>query len=159
MGHQAHRPGYVCPGQSLRSYRGASALVEALLLAEVAEGADVGEAEAEAELVFVADGAEGEAAVFEGGAATVPVVGGLDSGVLQEVEVGVEAEARGATEAEFVGVAVSKQDAELVEILLYGTFAGQAGQGLDKGVAASDGEIPVPVVDQHGAGSGAALFE
>ena len=117
-------------------------LVEALLLAEVAEGADVGEAEAEAELVFVADGAEGEAAVFEGGAAAVPVVGGLDSGVLQEVEVGVEAEARGATETALVGVAVSKQDAELVEVLLHGTGAGQAGQGLDKGVAASEGEIP-----------------
>src|ERR1700746_264048 len=134
-------------------------LVEALLLAEVAEGADVGEAEAKAKLVFVADGAEGEAAVFEGGAAAVPVVGGLDSGVLQEAEIGVEAEARSATEAAFVGVAVSKQDAELVEILLYGTLAGQTGQGLDKGVAASEGEIPQTVVDQHGAGIGAAFFE
>src|ERR1700747_2989696 len=106
-------------------------LVEALLFTEVAEGADVGEAEAEAELVFVADGAEGETAVFEGGAAAVPIVGGLDRGVFQAAEVGIEAEARSATEAAFVGVAVSKQDAELVEVLLYGTLAGQTGQGLD----------------------------
>src|SRR5215469_3966052 len=134
-------------------------LVEAFLFAEVTEGADVGEAEAKAELVFVADGAEGKAAVFEGDAAAVPVVGGLDSGVLQEAEVGVEAEARSATEAAFVGVAVSEQDPELVEILLYSTFAGQPRQGLDKGIAASEGEIPQAVVDQHGAGIGAAFFE
>ena len=51
--------------------------------ADVADGAEVGEGKAVEVLGFVADGAELEAAVAEGEAAAVPVVGGLHAGVLQ----------------------------------------------------------------------------
>src|ERR1700746_3913549 len=93
-------------------------LVQAFLLADVSKRPDVGQGETEAELVFVADGSQGEAAVLDAESAAIPVVGGLHGAVLQEPEIGVEADRGGAAEAAFVGVTISQQQAELVEVLL-----------------------------------------
>ena len=51
--------------------------------AQIAECADVRQRKGEAELVFVPDRTQVEAAVFDADAATVPIVGGLHRGVYQ----------------------------------------------------------------------------
>src|ERR1700686_1050231 len=58
-------------------YAQSQKLKDFFLAAEVAEGADVGDGEGDAELIFGADLAEGDAAVFEGETAAVSVVGDL----------------------------------------------------------------------------------
>ena len=80
-------------------------LEEAFGAAEVAGGADIGEGEVEAVGVLVADGAELVLAVLDGEAAAVPVVVGLDGGVLDLAEVDVDAGVGGDGEAGAVGVA------------------------------------------------------
>src|SRR5579872_6347914 len=89
---------------------------EAFGAAEVAGGADVGEGEVEAVGVFIADGAELVLAVLDGEAAAVPVVAGLDGGVLDGAEVDVDAGVGGEGEAGAVGVAEAAEDTHLFEV-------------------------------------------
>src|SRR5579862_2470507 len=102
---------------------------EQLFLApKISEGADVGQGKVEAELVFVADRSQGEAAIFDTQAATVPVIGGLRRGVLQHAEVRIESQVGGSAESAFVGLSVAQQDAELIEDLLSGCCRSTAGR-------------------------------
>ena len=122
---------------------------EAFCAAEIAGGADVGEGEVEAVAGLIVNGAEVELSVLEGYAAAVPVVAGLDGGVLEErgedggvgggdagdgrgaggaVETfEVEAGVGGDGEAGFTGVAVADEVAELVEVADGGGDAGDGG--------------------------------
>ena len=72
---------------------GETGLVEAFLAPQVADGAEVGQGEGEAEEIFIADVGDGVAAVFQGDSTTIPIIGGLRGGELQLSGFGVEAEA------------------------------------------------------------------
>src|SRR5581483_10675519 len=93
-----------------------SVLKQPLLPSQGPERPHIGQAEGEAELVFVSDGAQGEAAVFEAQPAAIPVIAGLESGVLQEALGDIEADIGGGADAALVGVSVSHDPAKLVEL-------------------------------------------
>src|SRR5579863_406688 len=71
------------------------ALVQALLPAQIAEGADVGEREAHTEKIFIPHVGDGVTAIFDRHSAAIPVVSGLGGGELQLFDLVVEAEAAG----------------------------------------------------------------
>jgi len=89
-------------------------LKNAFLASEVTESADVGEDESDAELIFGADGAEGEAAILEGDATAGAVVAELHELVLKEAAAEVVAKAEGGVPASAVELAVSNQGADLI---------------------------------------------
>src|SRR5271163_499775 len=89
-------------------------LEDFFLVAEIAEGADVGDDEGDAELVFCADLAEGDAAVFDGEAAAVAVVADLDELVLQGLVGEIVADAGGEVEAGAGFAAIADEGAHLV---------------------------------------------
>jgi hypothetical protein len=89
--------------------------IQAFLLLQVSEGADVGQAEGETEEILVADIGDGVAAVFKGHAAAVPVVGGLGSGELELAGFRIEAEAGGRAESTAGEAAISEGHAKLVK--------------------------------------------
>src|SRR5438046_1128900 len=82
--------------------------------AEVAEGADVGDDEGDAELIFGSDLAEVDAAVFDGEAAAASVVTGLHDLALQGFVGEVVARAPREIEAFAVFAAVAYERANLV---------------------------------------------
>jgi hypothetical protein len=84
------------------------------LAAEVAEGADVGDGEGDAELVFRAHLAEDDAAVFEREATAVSVVGDLHDLVLQGAVLKVVAYAASEIKTFAVKAAVADQCANLI---------------------------------------------
>jgi hypothetical protein len=104
-------------------------------------------------LVLVAHRAQVKAAEFQIKSATIPVVGGLHRGVLQEVQIGIEADVRGGAESLLAGVAVAEQEPELVELLRKRSRGGSRGLGrhLQEGIATANGQRPQTVVEQYGA--------
>src|SRR4029077_13120711 len=80
-------------------------------------------------------------------------------GVLQEAEVGVESEGRGAAEGALVGGAVTEKHAELPYILLRGGRTYDSAERLHKGISATQREETKAVVQQRGAGIDAVLLE
>src|SRR5438034_11716049 len=82
--------------------------------AEIAEGADVGDDESDAELIFGSDLAEVDAAVFDGEAAAASVVTGLHDLALQRFVGEVVARAPRAIEAFAVFVAVAFERGTMV---------------------------------------------
>ena len=75
-------------GDELRPYKPKRQreLINFILFVEVAEGADVGDYQGQAELIFIAQGAEGQARVFDGEAAAGTVVADLHEFVLHLVQ-------------------------------------------------------------------------
>src|SRR6478752_3873424 len=127
-----------------------------LLAFQIAEGADIGQGKGEAVLVFIADGAEGEAAVFEAEPAAGPVIGGLGGGVLEQVEFAVEADVGGGAPAALGGAAVAELSADLVkkrrhagglvEDVRNADRQGDAGNGIDDDLA---GHLQIGVAGAH----------
>ncbi len=107
------------------------------LAAEVTEGADVGDDEGNAELVFGANGAEGEAAILEGNAATPAVVAELGDLILEEAAAEVVAEAEGAIPAAAVELAIADQGADLIRARL------EDGAGLGGKLREGDEELAI----------------
>ncbi len=91
-----------------------TALKDFFLAAQIAERADIGDGERDAELILGAYLAEGDAAVFEGEAAAVAVVSDLGDLVLQRAVLNVVADATGEIETFAVKAAVADQCADLV---------------------------------------------
>src|SRR5208337_1405202 len=145
--------GRVCQSRKSRRrrvpYPGAS--VDTLLAAEISEGAEVGEDQRDAKLIFVAHCAQVNAAIFDGQAATAAIVADLDELVLQSAAVNVVADASGNVEAFAGDVAVAEHGADLL------------GERLDDGVALQaevrDGEkeFAVGLELQEGADGGELL--
>ena len=106
--------------------------------ADVAYGAEVGEGEAVEVLGFVADGAELEAAVAEGEAAAVPVVVGLNTGVLKLAEDEVISAVGGEVEA---GPALLADGDEGLQLLALDGGGGAAAfvDCVEQSVAETDG--------------------
>src|SRR3954471_3665135 len=90
-------------------------LEKSFLASHVPEAGNVCQGEGEAELVLVADGAEGEPAELHGDAAAIPVVAGLEGAVLQEFEVLVHADVGGGAQSALVGMSVADERAHLIE--------------------------------------------
>src|SRR5579864_1673822 len=120
------------------------ALIQAFLPPQISEGADVGQAEGEAEQILVTHIGDGVAAIFESYSAAIPVVGGLCSGELQRFCSRIEAEAAGGAESAVGKPAIAQGHAEL--LILEGSGVGL--RNLQKGVPAADGERPDIVVDE-----------
>src|SRR5205823_8966740 len=117
---------------------------EAFLAAQIAEGADVGQAEREADLVLIrADSAQGKAAIFHADADAAPVIAGLRGSILQPGEVGIPADAAGKADAALVGMAVAGEGAELVEDVRAGNGIGDKdlARRVKKGMTAANKEI------------------
>ena len=135
-------------------------LVEPFLALKVSECGDVGQGEGEAELIFVSDQAEGEAAIFDAESAAIPVVGGLRGLVLKESLIEVEAETRRAAEAALLGLPVSEQDSELVKVALAGDgFALGNIVGTQECVSAAEAERSVAIVYECGASIDTSGFQ
>src|SRR5579862_726620 len=135
------------------------ASVQLFLLADVSEGADVGQCKAEAELIFITHSAQREAAIFQADPAAIPVVAGLHGCVLQKAEVGVETEGGCPAKAALVGMPVAEQDAELIEILLEGGCADHARQRLHVSIAAANGVVAEVIVEERRARIDAMFLE
>ena len=93
----------------MRRTRKMTRLEDFFLAAEIAERADIGDGERDAELILSAYLAEGDAAVFEGEAAAVTVVSDLGNLVLQRAVLNVVADAAGEIETFAVKAAVADQ--------------------------------------------------
>jgi len=73
-------------GDELRPYIRRRQLEDFVLFVQVAEGADIGDYQGQAELVFVAQGAEGQASVLDREAAAGTVVADLHQFVLHLIQ-------------------------------------------------------------------------
>src|SRR5208283_5693046 len=92
-----------------------SILIQPFLPPEVSERSDVRQREGEAEEIFVAHVGDGVAAIFEGHAAAIPVIGGLCGGELKLFDFRVKAKAAGGAEPGTGESAIAEGDTELLE--------------------------------------------
>jgi len=128
---------------------------------QIPERSQVGQREGEAILIFVAHRAQRKAAEFDIKTATIPVVGGLHCGVLDEAQVRIDAEVGSGAESLLAGMAIAQQEAELVEGLGRWRCTGVGGFGrhLQEGVASPERERSQAVVNQYRAGGHVAQCE